>query len=37
MDRLTDQICINGINGGSTVTAPVSAPRTYGIRIRYAY
>lgn len=35
--NLTDRMYINGIAGGSFVTAPVGDPRTFGVRVSYTY
>jgi iron complex outermembrane receptor protein len=35
--NLENNIYINGIAAGSTITAPVTDPRTFGIRINYNY
>ncbi len=35
--NLTDTMYINGIAGGSFVTAPVGDPRTFGVRVSYIY
>jgi len=35
--NLADTQYINGINGGAFVTTPIGDPRTFGVRINYAY
>jgi iron complex outermembrane receptor protein len=35
--NLANMLYINGVGGGSFVTAPVGDPRTFGLRVNYAY
>ena len=35
--NLLNRMYVNGINAGSTITSPVTDPRTFGIRANYTY